>query len=100
MIRGGVSVAKVDRTIPRVTAAQAADELLTIAGIQASIVMYPDGDTVIMSARSLGEVDVQVIMEALGGGGNNATAAAQIKGVTIDEAYKMATDEINKYFDE
>jgi len=98
MVHEGVSVAKVGRTIPRVTAAQAADELLTIAGIKASIVLYPDGQDVIMSARSLGDVDVQVIMEAMGGGGNSATAAAQVRGQGIDKVYGDLLRVIDEYF--
>ena len=57
------------------TAAKAADELLTIRGIKASFVLYRKGEGVYMSARSLGEVNVQVILEALGGGGNSTTAS-------------------------
>jgi c-di-AMP phosphodiesterase-like protein len=64
--------------------AQAADELLDIKGIKASFVIGETNDEVVISARSLGEVNVQKIMERLGGGGHLTTAAAQIKGVTAD----------------
>ncbi|MDR2132643.1 MAG: DHH family phosphoesterase [Clostridiales Family XIII bacterium] len=65
--------------------AQAADELLDIKGIRASFVIGETSDEVVISARSLGEVNVQTIMERLGGGGHLTTAAAQIKGITADE---------------
>ena len=55
--------------VDRVAAAQAADELLTLKGVQASFVLYRSGEDVLMSARSLGDINVQVILEALGGGG-------------------------------
>ena len=71
---------------PTIVAAQAANELLEIRGIKASIVLSMYSGTVYMSARSIDEVNVQVMMEKLGGGGHRAVAGAQIKGVTIEEA--------------
>lgn len=69
----------------RVACAQAADELLEIQGVNASFVLYPsDGGVVNISARSLGDVNVQIIMEAMGGGGHQTMAGAQIKGTTIE----------------
>jgi c-di-AMP phosphodiesterase-like protein len=65
--------------------AQAADELLDIKGIRASFVLGETNDEVVVSARSLGEVNVQKIMEQLGGGGHLTTAAAQFKDITADE---------------
>ena len=62
----------------RVTAAQAADELLGLKGIKASFVIFRKGEDVLMSARSLGEINVQVILEALGGGGNSTTAGGRV----------------------
>ena len=59
--------------VDRIAAAQAADELLTLKGVQASFVIYAAEGAVLMSARSLGEINVQVILEALGGGGNSTT---------------------------
>ena len=70
----------------RITASQAADELLTIQGVDASFVLYFDNDEVIISARSLGTVNVQVIMEALGGGGHQTMAGAQLKDMTVAQA--------------
>ena len=74
-----IAVVALDEECDRVTAAKAADELLTLKGIRASFVLYKKGDGVYMSARSLGEVNVQVILEALGGGGNSTTAGGQAK---------------------
>lgn len=70
----------------RITAAQAADELLSIQGVRASFVIFPTGGSVNISARSLGEVNVQLIMEALGGGGHLTMAGTQLSGVSLAEA--------------
>lgn len=70
----------------RVTCAQAADELLSIQGVKASFVLFPAGDVINISARSLGDINVQLIMEQLGGGGHLTMAAAQLPDVTIDQA--------------
>lgn len=70
----------------RVVAAQAADELLNISGVDASFVLYPTQEGVSISARSMGRVNVQVIMEALGGGGHQTMAATQLSEVTLAEA--------------
>ena len=66
-------------------AAQAADELLSIRGVQASFVLYREGDGVVISARSLGEINVQVILEKLGGGGHFDTAGAQVANKKTEE---------------
>ena len=100
LYRQDIAIAAADRTVGRVTAAQAADELLNIAGISASFVLYPDGDRVILSARSIGNTNVQVIVEALGGGGNAAAAGAQIPGRTVDEVKRELTAVLDSYFDE
>ena len=99
MYKKDMALALVDHTIPRVTAAQAADELLNISGIDVSFVLFPDGDRVIISARSMGDTNVQVILEALGGGGNAATAGAQVPGA-LDQVSKLLTTEIDKYFED
>lgn len=70
----------------RITSAQAADELLSIQGVNASFVIFPAGNTVNVSARSLGEINVQLIMEAMGGGGHLTMAGAQLTGVTVEQA--------------
>ncbi len=84
----------------RIVAAQAADELLNVAGVEASMVIYPleDGD-VFVSARSIGDVNVQLIMEKLGGGGNRAAAAAQISGLTLKQAVDKLFAAIDEYID-
>ena len=95
---GDIAVVAADEAYDRVTAAKAADELLTIRGIRASFVLYRKDDGVYMSARSLGEVNVQVILEALGGGGNSTTAGGQAKGITVAEAKTKLLEAIDQYF--
>ncbi len=81
-------------------AAKAADELLTLTGIDAAFVLcYSNGDIAI-SGRSLGELNVQAILEQLGGGGHMTVAGAQLEGVTIDEALKQLKYVIIKYMEE
>ena len=80
VVREGIALSVIGRDgIDRVAAAQAADELLTLKGIQASFVVYRTGRDVMMSARSLGDINVQVIVEALGGGGNSTTAGGRVE---------------------
>jgi len=95
-----VAIAPVGHTVGRVTAAQAADELLNIEGINTSFVLYPDEGQVILSARSLNDTNVQVIVEALGGGGNGNAAGAQLPGKTVDEVNRMLLTALNKYFED
>ena len=92
------AVAKADGSFEniRIAASQAADEMLGITGVYASFVMYQQGDTVNISARSLGKYNVQVIMEALGGGGHLTMAAAQIK-TDLDTAKKKLTEAVDEY---
>lgn len=71
---------------PTVVGAQAANELLDIAGMKASIVLTEYNGTVYLSARSIDEVNVQVMMEKLGGGGHRTIAGAQISDADIEEA--------------
>lgn len=71
---------------PTVVGAQAANELLDIAGIKASVVMTNYNNIIYLSARSIDEVNVQVMMEKLGGGGHRTIAGAQLSGVTLEEA--------------
>lgn len=73
-------------TSPTVIGAQAANELLNINNIQASIVMTPCDGTIFLSARSIEDINVQVMMEHLGGGGHRNVAGAQLTGMTVDEA--------------
>lgn len=71
---------------PTVVGAQAANEMLDIVGIKASFVLTELGDTIYFSARSIDEINVQIMMEKLGGGGHRTIAGAQLKGATVEEA--------------
>lgn len=84
----------------RIVAPQAADELLSIKNVDASFVIYKTGDTVNISARSLGAVNVQVIMEILGGGGHQTMAASQLKDISVNEAFNRLIDAIDKRNDD
>lgn len=95
-----IAVAAVEHTVGRVTAAQAADELLNIVGIHTSFVLFPDGDRVIISARSMGETNVQVVLEKLGGGGNAATAGAQVSGKSLEQVKAELVQAIDQYVTE
>ena len=99
LYRQEIAIAALNSTTSRVLAAQAADELLNIAGITASFVLYPDEDRVIVSARSIGTANVQVILEPLGGGGNTATAGAQIKNASVKEVLDALVSSIDKFYE-
>ena len=86
MVHGDIAVAVAEREVSRVTAAKAADDLLTLQGVQASVVLYRQGNGVSMSGRSLGEINVQVILESLGGGGNATSALDHAGQVTLEVA--------------
>lgn len=73
----------------KIIMSQAADELLNIEAVDASFVLYPEGDHVHISARSLGGINVQVILEKLGGGGHMTTAGAQVKGKTPEVVVRL-----------
>jgi len=100
LYRQEIAVAALNTTTTRVLAAQAADELLNISGITASFVLYPDEETVIVSARSIGSANVQMILEPLGGGGNTATAGAQLKNTTVKDALDQLVESIDKFYEE
>ena len=99
LYRNEIAIAALDYTTGRTLAAQAADELLNILGITASFVLYPDDDRVVISARSIGEANVQVILEALGGGGNAAAAGAQIPGKSVREVLTELVASIDKFYE-
>ncbi len=82
--------------IARIASSQAADELLTISGVNASFVLYVCGDEINISARSLGVVNVQVIMEQLGGGGHQTMAAAQLEHETPEGAVQRLVQAIEQ----
>ena len=100
LYRQEIAVAALNTPTTRVLAAQAADELLNIAGISASFVLYPDNDQVIISARSIGSANVQMILEPLGGGGNTATAGAQVKNSTVQETLDALVESIDKFYEQ
>ncbi|HIT72573.1 hypothetical protein B5E58_06990 [Tyzzerella sp. An114] len=82
------------------TAAQAADDLLNITGIKASVVLCEQGDIVHLSARSFGDINVQVIMEKLGGGGHLGVAGAQLRDTNIESARLLLKEKIDEYLQE
>ena len=100
LYRENIAVAVTDKPVGRVTAAQAADELLNIIGIDTSFVISADGDHINMSGRSIGEVNVQMILEQLGGGGNAAAAGGQVTGKTLEEVAQELARAIDKYLEE
>jgi len=97
LYRDGIVIAAPERTIDRVIGAIAADELLNIAGVRASFVLYPVPDGVIISARSIGDVNVQFILEKLGGGGNRNTAGAQVKERSHREVVELLKAALDAY---
>ena len=99
LYRAEIAIAALNAGTSRALAAQAADELLNISGISASFVLYPSEENVIISARSIGEANVQVILEPLGGGGNTATAGAQIPNITVKEALDRLVQSIDRYYE-
>ena len=98
--RNNICLAVMDHPVDRVTASQAADEMLNIINVEASVVLYPTEDGGAgLSARSIGEVNVQLLLEKLGGGGNQSAAGAQMKNVSIGEAEARLKAAIDEYFD-
>ena len=83
-----------------VICAKSADELLTIGNITASFVLGNVGNEVTISGRSIGDINVQVILEKMGGGGHITLAGAQIEGMTIEEVKEELKQRINEYFEE
>ena len=93
-----VAIAAPEEPQDRIVAAQAADELLNISGVDASIVIAPDGrGGAFASARSIGELNVQLIMEKLGGGGNRSAAAVQFSEISLPDAVKKVYAAIDEY---
>ena len=82
----------------RIVAPQAADELLSIDGVDGSFVLYENNGEICISARSMGAINVQIIMEMLGGGGHHTMAAAQLKGTEMEKAKQLLLEAIDKYF--
>ncbi|QWU06654.1 DHH family phosphoesterase [Heyndrickxia coagulans] len=98
----GIAVAKGknDTIYSPVLIAQAADTILTMNGVDASFVVGRRSENEVgISARSLGSVNVQIIMEALDGGGHLSNAAAQLKNITVDEAEEKLIQVIEEYME-
>ena len=94
----GIAVAAPTEPQERVVAAKAADELLNISGVDASIVVAPDGTGgSFASARSIGEINVQILMEKLGGGGNRSAAAVQFPDIPREDAIVKVREAIDDY---
>lgn len=100
LYRDHIAIAVSEKPVGRVTAAQAADELLNIIGIDTSFVLSPEGDRVIISARSIGDTNVQVILEQLGGGGNAAAAGGQVSGKSLEEVTAELVMAIDRYLEQ
>ena len=98
MGHGDIAVAVARSEVSRVTAAKAADDLLNLVGVQASVVLYRQGDGVSMSGRSLGEINVQVILEQLGGGGNGTSAGGHVPDSSLEEVRRRLMEAINCYY--
>ena len=99
LYRDHIALAVSRQPVGRIIAAQAADELLNIMGIDTSFVIAPEGDKVKLSARSMGDTNVQVILEKLGGGGNAAAAGGQVSGKSVDEVAQELKEAIDQYFE-
>lgn len=84
----------------RLAAAQAADEMLTLQGVDASFVLFEGEGRINISARSYGRINVQIIMEKLGGGGHQTMAAAQLYDITMELAYQKLMSVIDEVLDD
>ena len=100
LYRKDIAIACAQENVSRPLAGQAADEILSIDGIHAAFVLFRQNDAVFISARSVGTLNVQVVLESLGGGGNAASAGAQLKGVSMEQARARLVEAIDKYFAE
>ncbi|MCK8060880.1 MULTISPECIES: DHH family phosphoesterase [unclassified Fusibacter] len=97
-----IAISVTDEDIPnaRLVAAQGADSLLNIRGIKSSFVIVKEKGTVFISSRSLGETNVQLIMESIGGGGHLTVAGAQFTDKTVYEVKDILLGAIDHYFKE
>ncbi len=102
LVYDSIAISKYEEEDPdaNIVCAKAADELLTISNITASFVLGKMGDKICISGRSIGDINVQVILEKLGGGGHITLAGAQIEGLDIQEAKEELVNRINEYFSE
>jgi len=95
--KAGIALASGENEQCRISIAQAADELLGIKGVHTSFVVAGSGDDVYVSGRSIGNINVQVILEKLGGGGSQSTAGLQITGKSVREVVKELKSAIDEY---
>ena len=102
IIESGIAISTYDEITKdaSLTCAKAADELLTISNITASFVLGNTGEKICISGRSIGDINVQVILEKLGGGGHITLAGAQVEGMTMEETKQELINRINEYFSE
>ena len=102
MLDDGIAIATCPEGIAHapLIAAQAADALLTIRGVKSSFVVSREGENAVISGRSLGDVNVQLILESLGGGGHATIAAAKLEGVSLKTAGKRLKKAISNYIRE
>jgi len=96
----GISIYDKEDKNSNLICAKAADELLTISDITASFVLGKIGEKVFVSGRSIGDINVQLILEKLGGGGHITVAGAQLEGISLEEAKQELIIRINEYFSE
>ncbi|HCC03317.1 MAG TPA: phosphoesterase [Clostridiales bacterium] len=96
----GIAVYESEDKEANIICAKSADELLTIGNITASFVLGNDGEKVTISGRSIGDINVQLILEKMGGGGHITLAGAQIEGMTIEQVKQELKQRINEYFEE
>ena len=92
-----IAVCREESAYTRLAASQAADEMLNIDGVHASFTLFRNGEEIDVSARSYGDINVQLIMEALGGGGHQTMAAAQLKADSFDAAVNRLVEAIDAY---
>ena len=96
----GISTYDKEDSSSNLVCAKAADELLTISDITASFVIGNLGEKICISGRSIGDINVQVILEKLGGGGHITLAGAQVEGMSMEEVKQELVNRINEYFSE
>lgn len=99
IVKGSIAISTYneDELNTTLVIAKAADELLTISGISASFVLGKTDDTIYISGRSIGDINVQLILEKLGGGGHITLAGAQLPNTTIDDALLKLKNAIDEY---
>ncbi|MFZ5353941.1 MAG: DHH family phosphoesterase [Bacillota bacterium] len=102
MFKGSIAISTIPQNAknPALVAAQAADELLNIKGINASFVLSKINDDIFISGRSLGDINVQIVLEKLGGGGHLTVAGAQLSDISMQDAIAKVKRSIDEYFKE